>query len=227
MAKADNEKGNAMPRSVHAPCVCVGQPQRKRRDKRVEDFSNRVCHFAYFFSEAEQEADAMSSVEAWAIAEALRLQEAPKMKVIAKAALARKAALRAPCIEAAAEGLHAILAAGEVSEQVLQAIPTEVAALCRSASPSTDTGLILRLTDWLQRAPFELKKAKCPAAAVAAASQLVVAALDAAPSAEQRTTYLEAACKAALDVKSPRTCTATVMRRPQNSSAPKRKRARA
>jgi hypothetical protein len=180
-----------------------------------------------FFSEAEQEADAMSSVEAWAIAEALRLQEAPKMKVIAKAALARKAALRAPCIEAAAEGLHAILAAGEVSEQVLQAIPTEVAALCRSASPSTDTGLILRLTDWLQRAPFELKKAKCPAAAVAAASQLVVAALDAAPSAEQRTTYLEAACKAALDVKSPRTCTATVMRRPQNSSAPKRKRARA
>ena len=92
---------------------------------------------------------------------------------IPTAEAAKAAARRAPALLAVAAGLHTIALSHESEESVRRAIPLEVrdAATARTV-PSEDAGLIARLTAWLKRSPYELKKAKSPEAAFAVAAPI-------------------------------------------------------
>lgn len=128
---------------------------------------------------------------------------------IPTAEAAKAAARRAPALLAVAAGLHTIALSHESEESVRRAIPLEVrdAATARTV-PSEDAGLIARLTAWLKRSPYELKKAKSPEAAFAVATP--IASIRAA----EQDTALVAACMEAFKSRPARASRAAQYRYP-------------
>lgn len=105
-------------------------------------------------------------------------------------------------MKAAAEAIHAVVLAARPAAKSIPAAVAKVA--CASTSPSDDASLVARVEAWLLASPFELRKARCPLAAIAAAAPVAHTSLHRLRDADAD---LEAQCVAAIAAR-PRPCTA-------------------